>query len=294
MHPDHGTHEPGHAAGGWWIPEAIGAVALLFALALYLAAVRRVRTRSPWPRHRTALWVGGSLCVGIAWVGPLPAAAHTDFTVHMAGHLLLGMVGPLLLVLAAPVTLALRALSTRRARGLARVLRSPLPRVVTHPVVAATLNAGGLWVLYATDLYAAMHQSVLVHTLVHLHVFLAGVAFTVSVISPDPNPHRAGLRTRVVVLVCFIAAHSVLGRWLCGHPPAGVDPDAARAGAQLMFYGGEAVDLVFLVLLFRGWYPQARRGGGPAARTPSGRPGEEIQPRGEPFGIPARRYTGHY
>lgn len=60
-----------------------------------------------------------------------------------------------------------------------------------------------------------------------------------------------------MVLVLFIAAHSMLGRWLYGHPPTGVDPASARIGAQLMFYGGEVIDLALLILLFSGWYPRA-------------------------------------
>ena len=84
---------------------------------------------------------------GTALVGPLADAARTAFTPHMAAHLLLGMAAPLLLVLAAPVTLALRALPVARARTLSRLLRTPPVRAVTRPVVAGTLNAGGLWVL---------------------------------------------------------------------------------------------------------------------------------------------------
>lgn len=282
MHPQHGPH----GTESWWVPESISAALLVLALAAYLMGVRRHRARGPWPRHRTALWAAGLTCVGAAWLGPLAQAARTDFTAHMAGHLLLGMLGPLLLVCAAPITLALRTLQLRHARVLSRVLRSPFVRAVAHPVVAALLNAGGVWALYGTELYALMHQSMSLHVLVHAHVFLAGVAFTVAIVGPDPNPHRAGFGTRAAVLVVFIAAHSILGRWLYGHPPAGVDPADARAGAQLMFYGGEVIDLVFLTLLFAGWYPGTQRHRRPrapahaSARTPpSGtlRPGKTLE-----------------
>ena len=254
---------PGHAhhqLGDWWAPESIGGALLVLALAAYLLGVRRHRDRGRgrWPLPRTAAWIAGLTCLAVAWLGPLAEAARADFTAHMAVHLLLGMLGPLLLVVAAPVTLALRTLRPPHARAVSRALRSPLPRLVTQPVVAATLNVGGLWILYATDLYPLTHQSLTVHLLVHAHVLLAGLAFTVAIVGPDPNPHRAGFASRAVVLVVFIAAHSVLGRWLYGHPPVGVDPEAARAGAQLMFYGGELVDLALLTLLFAGWYPGSR------------------------------------
>ena len=249
----------GHdAAAGWWIAEPAGLAVLAVALAAYLAGVRRHRVRGPWARWRTTAWIAGLACVGLAWAGPLADAARHDFTAHMAGHLLLGMIGPLLLVLAAPVTLALRTLPAPGARTLSAVLRSPPVRVVTHPVVAAGLNAGGLWLLYATDLFAEMHSTPALHVAVHAHVLLAGAAFTVAMIGPDPNPHRASLRVRATVLVLFIGAHSILGKWLYAHPPTGVDPTEARVGAQLMYYGGDIVDLAILVLLFAGWYPGSR------------------------------------
>src|SRR5690606_7665653 len=178
------------------------------------------RHRGPWPAHRKVLWCAGLLCAGTALVGPLAGAARSSFTAHMAGHLLLGMVAPLLLVLAAPVTLALRALPAPSARRLVRLLRTPFVRVVAHhPVVAAVLNAGGLWLLYTTDLYRLMHRSVLVHALVHAHVLLAGWVFTASVVGVDPDPHRAPVNVRATVLVLFVAALSLLGKWLYVHPP---------------------------------------------------------------------------
>ncbi|MEH6821226.1 cytochrome c oxidase assembly protein [Dietzia psychralcaliphila] len=261
-----------HAQSGphdWSVPEALGVLLLAVALTAYLVGVRRHSTRGSWPRYRTTLWIAGLICLGAAWIGPLASAAHSGFTAHMGVHLLLGMLGPLLLVLAAPVTLALRTLPPRNARAVSRVLRSPPVRVLTHPVVAAVLNAGGLWVLYTTDLFALMHAAPTVHVLVHAHVFLAGLVFTAAMIGPDPNPHRASFRTRAVVLVLFIAAHSILGRWLYGHPPIGVDPEDARAGAQLMFYGGEVIDLALLVLLFTGWYPGSRARSRFLPRNPS-------------------------
>lgn len=274
MHTGHEPHGgvswwvPGMDAS-WWVPETIGAALLLFALAAYLVGVHRHRARGVWPRYRTALWLAGLLCVGVAWAGPLAAAARSGFTAHMAGHLLMGMLGPLLLVLAAPVTLALRTLQPRHARVVSRALRSRPARLLTHPVVVAVLNAGGLWILYSTELFALMHRSMAVHVLVHAHILVVGVAFTAAIIGPDPNPHRASFRTRAAVLVLFIAAHSVLGKWLYGHPPTGIDPADAQVGAQLMFYGGEVIDLALLVLLFAGWYPRASRRGQLLTRNPS-------------------------
>lgn len=256
-----GTTPGDHAtsvAAEWWILESVGPAVLVLALTAYLLGVYRHRGRGPWAWWRTTVWIAGLTSVGVGWAGPLAEAARHDFTAHMATHLLVGMIGPLLLVLAAPVTLALRTLPTSGARTVSAVLRSRPARVVTHPVVAAVLNGGGVWLLYATELFELMHRSMALHLLVHVHVLLAGIAFTVAMIGPDPNPHRASLRVRATVLVVFIAAHSILAKWLYAHPPAGVEPADARAGAQLMYYGGDVVDLAILILLFAGWYPGSR------------------------------------
>lgn len=230
------------------------------------------RTCGGWPWWRTAFWLTGLAGVAVALVGPLGEAARTGFTAHMAGHLLLGMIGPLLLVLAAPVSLALRALPVAGARRLSRVLRGWPVRVVSHPVAAALLNAGGLWLLYTTGLFHLMHSSVWIHALVHGHVLVAGVVFTASIISPDPLAHRASLRVRAGVLVVFIAAHSILGKWLYAHPPHGVDAGDAQVGAQLMYYGGDVIDVLLLVLLFLGWYPAKHAPARPALLRASPRP----------------------
>lgn len=248
------SHHHEGVTGAAWLVFDIGCIVLLLvAAAAY--AVGAWRSRGRWPWWRTAFWFAGLLSACIALVGPLAVAARTGFTAHMAGHLLLGMTAPVLLVLAAPVTLALRALPQTGARAVSRLLRSSPVRVVSHPVTATVLNAGGLWLLYTSSLYHLMHSSVWLHALVHAHVLLAGVVFTAAIIGPDPNPHRAPLRMRAVMMVMFIAAHSILGKWLYAHPPTGVDAADAQIGAQLMYYGGDVVDVLLLALLFYGWYP---------------------------------------
>ncbi len=270
---DHG-HGTGPAAGGCGGADALGwfladaAVVLLLAGAAlgYALGLWASRGRSPWPVRRVLCWYAGLGCVGAALLGPLARAAREGFAAHMSAHLLLGMIAPLLLVLAAPVTLALRALPVRAARSLTRLLRRRAVRVITHPVVAAVLSAGGLWVLYTTALYPLMHASPLVHALVHAHVLLAGSLLTAALVGPDPDPHRASMVVRSAVLVAFIAAHSVLAKWLYAHPPDGVGRADGEAGAQLMYYGGDAVDVVLIVLLFSGWYATTR----PRGRVRSG------------------------
>jgi putative membrane protein len=97
-----------------------------------------------------------------------------------------------------------------------------------------------------------------VHAAVHLHVLLAGCVFTAAVAGVDPDPHRAPFRLRAVVLIGFVAAHSALAKHLYGHPPDGVEASDARVGAQLMYYGGDVVDVALIVVLCAQWYAAAR------------------------------------
>jgi putative membrane protein len=221
----------------------------------YLAAAATVNRRDgAWPAWRTASWCAGLACAAAAVTGPLATAGHHHFTAHMAGHLLLGMAAPLLLVVAAPVTLALRALPTRHARTLSHLLNSGPARVLTHPVTAAALNAGGLWVLYTTSLYQQMAHHAGWQLLVHAHVLAAGYLFTAAIIGVDPAPHRPGRPIRAAVLVAFLAAHGILAKHLYAHPPPGVPQAQAQAGGQLMYYGGDALDVVLIAIFCWQWY----------------------------------------
>ncbi|WP_370658554.1 cytochrome c oxidase assembly protein [Kocuria sp. CCUG 69068] len=92
----------------------------------------------------------------------------------------------------------------------------------------------------------------------HLHVLLAGCVFTAAVVGVDPDPHRGSFRVRAAVLVGFVAVHSALAKHLYGHPPDGVGASDARTGAQLMYYGGDVVDVALIVVLFAQRYAAGR------------------------------------
>jgi len=243
----------------------LGPLAALVGLVAYGVLVRRARGRGrAWPLLRTVAWVAGCVVATAAVTGPLAAASRESWTAHMAGHLLLGMLGPLLLVLGAPVTLALRALPVRVARRLSRVLRSRPLRVLTEPFVAALLSVGGLWLLYATPLLALAHTHAVVGLLVHAHVLASGYLVTAVLVGRDPLPHRRGTSHLLVVLVLALAAHDVLAKRLYADGYAPMTMSAMEQGAQLMYYGGDAVDLTLAVLVCLRWYrvgrvPQFRR-----------------------------------
>ena len=237
-----------------------GAPALLV-IVLYVGAVavtnRRKRLRK-WPLERMVFFVLGVFLATSALIGPLARQSHTDFTAHMVGHLLLGMLAPLLIALSAPVTLMLRTLHVHNARKLSRLLKSPPIRFFSTPIIASILNIGGLWLLYTSNLYTVMHDNLLLHIVIHIHVFIAGYLFTISLIYIDPVFHRFSFPYRTTVFILALAGHGILSKFLYAYPPEGVPVDDARTGAMLMYYGGDAVDLVLIVILFRHWYQSVR------------------------------------
>lgn len=235
--------------------EWVLALPFLAALIVYTGAlfISRKKGRN-WPMYRNLLWFSGVFLCLISVAGPLASLAHADFRIHMVAHLLLGMLGPLMMALGAPVKLLLRSLSVDQAKRLTRILRSRLLGFLSNPAVTATLNIGGLWVLYTTDLFRMMHEGPLLYIIIHFHIFLAGYLFTVSLIYVEPIPHRTSYLYRSCVLVLALAAHGILSKQIYAWPPEGVPKDEAEIGGMLMFYGGDAVDLVIIIILCYQWY----------------------------------------
>lgn len=221
----------------------------------YLAAVYFSNQKyRNWPLQRIVFWSFGIISVTAALVGPLAEQAHLDFGMHMAVHLLLGMLAPLLIAMSRPMTLLLRTLNISAARKVTALLKSPSLRLISHPVTAALLNVGGLYVLYLTNLFHLMHESALLYAIIHLHIFLAGYLFTVSIVYFDVTPHRFSFLYRSIVLIVALAGHKILAKMLYVTPPEGIPLPEAEAGSMLMYYGGDLVDAVLIFYLCWHWY----------------------------------------
>lgn len=251
---------PHHAQMSWQGFEAIAALVCMSLLVLYLAAMMLTNQNyRKWPVRRLFFWTAGLAVALAALAGPLARLAHTDFRAHMAGHLLLGMLAPLLLLYAKPMALLLRACPVRVARKISSLLRSRPLQFIANPLPAAVLNIGGLYVLYLTELFLRMHESVWLYAWIHLHILLAGYLFTLSILAADITPHRYGFVYRSVVLILALAAHQVLSKLIYAQPPPGVATAEGEVGALLMYYGGDAIDVVLIALLCHQWYRTASK-----------------------------------
>ncbi|KMJ56912.1 membrane protein [Bacillus sp. LL01] len=243
--------------GGWTSQFLV--VPFLLALLLYVGAVvLSNRKYTKWPVRRTLLFAGGIICAISSLAGPIAERAHMDFSYHMIAHLLLGMLAPLLLALSAPMTLLMRTLNVNASRKLSGLLKSRPVSLVTDPFVATVLNIGGLWLLYTTPLYEAMHQHVGLYLFVHLHVFLAGYLFTISMIYVDPTAHRRSYLYRAIIFILALAGHGILSKVIYSRPPMGVPVEQAERGGMIMYYGGDVIDGIILVILCYQWYKATR------------------------------------
>ncbi len=207
-----------------------------------------------WPLYRTILFITGVIFVALSIVGPIAEQSHSNFVYHMYSHLLLGMLAPLLITLSAPMTLLLRSVPVLYARKVSKILKSRYLQTISHPVIATLLNLGGLWVLYTTNLFEAMHHSMLLAILVHVHIFLAGYVFTISIIYIDPTPHRTSYMLRSVMIIFYMAGHSILSKWVYANPPVGVSKLEAELGGMIMYYGGDLIDVIIIIILLKQFY----------------------------------------
>ena len=254
-----------HAGAGMMHGGAGASIALILlfvvvpamVLVLYLLGVRRERTNGAWSAWRTASFIGGLLLIIAAVVPPVSDWAHHDLRGHMVQHLLLGMFAPLALALGAPGTLLLRRISPAAGRAIVRFLGTAPLRVLTHPITAALLDIGGMYVLYLTPLYALSQADPTIHVLLHVHFLVSGYLFTWSIAGPDPAPHRPGMPMRLAVVFLATAAHATLGKIMYGYGyPKGILADAAelQAAAQWMYYGGDLAEVLLIVAFFALWF----------------------------------------
>jgi putative membrane protein len=228
--------------------------------ALYVVRSVTLRGRGAnWPLSRDAAFIGGCAVLAAGTALTLPAM---PFTGHIAQHLLVGMIAPLLIVLGRPVTLLLRTLRVGGRRAwVVCVLHTRVVRLAVLPPVAALSSVGGMWALYRTPLFEAIHDRPWLHATVHVHMMITGTLFMAAICQLDPVRRRYGLTVRGATLVAAGAAHAVLAKSLYELPPpnAAITGSDLRMGAQLMYYGGDVVEICIAAVLALTWYAAGGR-----------------------------------
>ncbi len=254
-------------------------VSIVVVAFVYLAGVVRLRRRGDrWPLGRTLAFVVvglGSALLAIA--SGLGVYDDTLLSVHMAQHMALSMLVPLALALGAPVTLALRTLPRRPRRWLLAVLHSRAAKVLSFPPLTFLLYVVSPWALYFSGWYAATLHHPLLHDLTHAHLVLVGCLFFWPLMGIDPLPGRISYPARVLLTVLTLPFHAFLGitimqqkRLLGGswYPDLHAGPMGAwlpvahadqHLAGGLLWSSGDAIGLLFFVVLFVQWVRSSMR-----------------------------------
>lgn len=189
-----------------------------FGVFFYLAGVWRLRHRGDrWPMPRTVVWLVGMFFLFYTTNGPLNLYEGYLFSIHMLGHMMLTMAIPTLLVLGAPITLALRTIAKRRdgswgtREWIMWALHTPYAKFITHPIVAAFIFAGSLWVFYYTPLLRWATTTHLGHQWMIIHFLISGYLFALSLVGIDPVPYRFPYPIRLVTLLATMGFHAWFG-----------------------------------------------------------------------------------
>ena len=142
---------------GTWTFDPLPAAGIIVAAVAYCwaaVAVSRRQPGRPWPKRRTASFLGGLVLTWIVLLGPIGAYDDVFFWAHMVQHIALMMVIAPLLLLGSPVLLLLRVTRpAARRRWIVPVLRSRAVYVLTGPVLTWVLFAGVLLYLGVALLY---------------------------------------------------------------------------------------------------------------------------------------------
>ncbi len=192
-------------------PPVFAGVAL--SLLVYLWLWRRSagnRYRAPWPRLRTASFLGGELVVLLGLLSPLDGLASFLFVAHMLQHMLLLVVAPPLLLLGLPVRAILRAFP----RPVRHLVIRPLARgrwlhrvgvLLFQPVSVFVLFNGVLGFWHVPAIYALATHTESVHVLEHLSFLFAGCLLWWLIVEPlRVWPRGAALSKIIFVALCHL------------------------------------------------------------------------------------------
>jgi putative copper resistance protein D len=251
----------------WEFAPIVTAIAVVFA-ALYLWGAWRVGRRHParpWPWWRTALFLAGLAVVVLATESGIGAYDDVLFWDHMIQHLMLIMIAPPLLVLAQPVTLLLHASRNPVHTWAKRAVRSGVVTFLTWPPFVLALYAATIAGTHLTGLMSLVMTNPALHDAEHALYLVVGYLFFLPILGSEPIRWRLSYPIRFVMLVVAMPVDTFTGlvlgtentpiKGMTGVRPAGSAGPVAdlHAGGAVMWIGGDAIMLGFMMLVFLMW-----------------------------------------
>jgi putative membrane protein len=262
---------------GTWTLEPLPALIILAAAVVYAWAavqVTRQDPRRPWPKRRTASFLGALLLTWIVLIGPVGAYDDVFFWAHMVQHIALMMLIAPLLLLGSPVLLLLRVTNpATRRRWIVPVLRSKALWVLSDPVLTWVLFAGVLMGTHFSPFYDYALQHPVVHDLVE-HPLYLGVAllYYYPLLDANPCPRQVAPAIRVLSLFLMMVPETMTGFFIYASRyvlysfyttvsrPFGPGPLAdQQLGGILMWAGGMIIDTGWIAVATAAWFSSEAR-----------------------------------
>jgi len=195
-----------------WTLDLPVLLAVLAAVGLYLAGVRRVRRAGQdWPAARTvAFLAGGTGALVVATMSFLGVYQRVLFWPRAVQNVLLLLVAPLFLTLGRPLSLLIAAAPRLGSRAHAAV-RSRAARILTFPAITALVLIVVPFLLYFTPWYEAGLRSDAVRELTYFALMAPGVVFFWTLLRVDPVPKAYPYLVSLWVTGAEVVGDAVLG-----------------------------------------------------------------------------------
>lgn len=201
-----------------WSLDPMISVPLAVAGSGYAIGLRKARERGyqPPPTRFVAAFFAGLAVTALALLGPLDTFNDELFSLHMTQHLLLMLVAAPLLLLGRPVQVALRAIPPERSRAVLRALVRPSPTravltALTSPVAVILIFNGVQAVWHVPAMYVAALESDVVHWVMHLTFFGAGLLLWWVILDPVPRHHKFPIHWVLAVVASAMAVGKIIG-----------------------------------------------------------------------------------
>ena len=235
-------------------------------------------SRRPWRWWRTLCFFAGLAAIVVALASGIEVLADELFSMHMLQHMLLTAVAAPLLMLGAPVRPLLRGLPGVLRAAIVRPLAATawlraVLHLLRHPLVAALVYVGGLYLWHWPALYDAAVELEALHVLEHAHFFLGALLFWSVVIDPEPFKGTLPYPARIVYLLLAGAAQNTLlggllsfstrpfyAHYVESAARHGVDAVTdQRIGGAIMWVPGDAIFLIGVSAAFFVWLETEER-----------------------------------